>query len=80
MCLGWLKFYSLTLLGIFWEELGKGGLPPMYKEELFIVLFFNLTLQIKIWLVEKLLMAGTRPFLGTEISLDEIDYTVSTEV
>ena len=26
---------------------------------------------------EKLLMAGTRPFLGTEISLDEIDYTVS---
>ena len=22
-------------------------------------------------------MAGTRPFLGTEISLDEIDYTVS---
>ena len=24
-------------------------------------------------------MAGTRPFLGTEISLDEIDYTVSTE-
>ena len=23
-------------------------------------------------------MAGTRPFLGTEISLDEIDYTVST--
>ena len=24
-------------------------------------------------------MAGTRPFLGTEISLDEIDYTVSTQ-
>ena len=24
-------------------------------------------------------MAGTRPFLGTEISLDEIDYTVSTK-